>query len=102
MSKAVPVLEEDAPQANATEASLMTPLGMVEGDVLGYLDRYGIATLRQLKHDLKWPADMVMMAVGALVRAGLVRGIRHRLEVVVKPRKSLPELRSARLSGSYA
>jgi uncharacterized membrane protein len=81
------------PLARAERSSLMTPLGLVEGEVLAYLDRQGIATLRRLNQQLGWPAYMVMMAVGALIRAGLVRGIQHDLEVVVKLRKPLAGLR---------
>lgn len=75
--------------------SLMTPLGMVEGEVLEYLDRCEHTTLRRLNQALKWPAYMVMMAVGALIRAGLVRGAQHDLEVVVALRKPLGEFRPA-------
>lgn len=78
--------------------SLMTPLGVVEGEVLEYLDRHRTATLRRLNRDLSAPSQMVMMAVGALIRAGLVRGTQHELEVVVQPRKSLHE-RSGDLEG---
>jgi len=35
------------------------------------------------------PPDMVTMAVGALIRAGLVRGIQRNLAIVVRLRKSL-------------
>lgn len=62
-------------------ASLMTPLGLVEGQVLEYLDRHRIATLRQLKRALASPSYMVVMAVGALIRAGLVRGVQDHLTV---------------------
>ena len=73
-----------------TRPSLMTPLGVVEGEVLTYLDGHTPqVTLRQLNQELGWPAYLVMMAVGSLIRSGLVRGIRHNLDVVVKPRKPL-------------
>lgn len=73
----------------AMHASLMTPLALVEGEVLAYLDERPIVPLRRLRRELGWPADMVMMAVGALIRAGLVRGVQRDLEVVVKLRKPL-------------
>ncbi|MBI3088431.1 MAG: hypothetical protein HYY91_06105 [Candidatus Omnitrophica bacterium] len=66
--------------------SLMTELGVVGGEALTYLEARGATTLRQLIRELEWPAPMVMMAVGALVREGLVRAIRHELEVVVEVR----------------
>lgn len=68
-------------------ASLMTPLGIVEGEILEYLDHHGTATLERLTWELPWLPDMVTMAVGALIRAGLVRGIQLNLAIVVKPRK---------------
>ena len=73
-------------------ASLMTPLGLVEGEVLTYLDRqdsHGVATLQQLSRALRWPAHLVMMAVGALIRAGLVQGVQQGVQVIVKLRKPL-------------
>ena len=69
--------------------SLMTPLGVIEGEILAYLDRHASASLRRLNLVVEWPAEMVMTAVGALIRAGLVRGIQRNLEVIVKLRKPL-------------
>lgn len=73
--------------------SLMTPLGVVEGEVLAYLEREEVSTLRRLNREIRQPAYMVMMAVGALIRAGLIRGIQHELDVVVKRRKPIAALR---------
>ncbi len=73
-------------EARDTTRSLMTPLGLVEGDILTRLEGHGATTLRRLIRELDWPAPMVMMAVGALTRAGLVRAVRHDLEVVVEAR----------------
>lgn len=81
--------EQKRRAADAVPGSLMTPLGLVEGEVLRYLDRRGSATLRRLNRELRWPAYMVMMAVGALIRAGLVRGVQHELEVILKLRRPL-------------
>lgn len=69
--------------------SLMTPLGIVEGEVLVYLDRHHITTLRRLNQAMAAPSYLVMMAVGALIRAGLVRGAQHDLEVVVRSKQHL-------------
>ena len=66
--------------------SLMTELGLIGGEALVYLETHGATTLRQLIRDLEWPAPMVMMAVGALVREGLARAIRNELEVVLELR----------------
>ena len=68
------------------DASLMTPLGLVEGDALVYLEMHGATAIRRLVRELEWPAPMIMMAVGALVRDGLVRAIQHDLEVIVELR----------------
>ncbi len=81
-------------------ASLMTPLGTIEGEVLEYLDRHHTATLRRLNRELAAPSYMVVMAVGALIRTGLVRGAQHDLEVVVKRRTSLHELRDQHHGGA--
>ncbi|MBI2173708.1 MAG: hypothetical protein HYU33_00720 [Candidatus Omnitrophica bacterium] len=85
------MLEEENEDSltNTDCASLMTPLGLVEGEVLTYLERHQSTTLRRLNRELEWPAYMVMMGVGALIRVGLVRGIQHDLEVVLKLRKPL-------------
>lgn len=88
----LPMAEEtrSVPMAHMEHRSLMTPLGVVEGDVLAYLDGHqGNSTLRRLYRELEWPAYMVMMAVGALIRSGLVRGIQRNLEVAVELRRPL-------------
>jgi len=69
--------------STAASSSLMTPLALVEGDVLTYLERDGTTTLRRLIRELEWPARMVMMGVGALVREGLVRATKRELEVLL-------------------
>ncbi len=67
------------------DRSLMTPLGLAAGEVLTEVDSLGTATLRQLIRKLDWPVYLVMMAVGALVRQGLVRATQRELEVIVEP-----------------
>ncbi len=79
--------------------SLMTPLGIVEGEVLEYLERHQTATLRQLTRTLASPSYMVMMAVGALTRAGIVRATQRDLEIVVKSRTPLQDLSEADQEG---
>jgi hypothetical protein len=69
-------------------ASLMTPLGLTTGDVLTEVDSSGAITLRRLIRKLDWPVYLVLMAVGALVRQGLIRATQRELEVVVE---SMPE-----------
>jgi hypothetical protein len=95
MREVVTSVERAAEQQPAEEArlsSLMTPLGVAEGEVLAYLEDRQSSTLRKLNRELRWPAYMVMMAVGALIRAGLVRGIQRDLDVTLSLRKPLPGL----------
>jgi len=82
----LPMLDEEwkRPPAVPEEASLMTPLGLVEGEILTYLEEHGATTLGGLVRQLEWPAKMVMMAVGALVREGLARATQHELEILVE------------------
>ena len=63
--------------------SVLTELELAEGDVLMYLERFGTTALRRLVRELDWPAGLVMMAIGALIREGLVRATRHELEVLL-------------------
>lgn len=63
--------------------SLITTLGLVEGDILSYMERYGACTLRELTRSLDWPSRLVMMAVGALVRDHILRAMEHDLEIVL-------------------
>jgi len=64
----------------------MTPLGVVEGDVLTWLEVHGPTTLRQLVDELDWPAPLVAMGLGALIREGLAEGLQQGLEIVVHDR----------------
>jgi hypothetical protein len=69
------------------DSSLVTQLGIIEGEVLTCLERHGRTTLRQIIRDLEWPAPIVTMAVGAAIRQGLVRAVRRDLEVVLEPER---------------
>ena len=81
----VPTVEEVWKRLSAPEVvSLMTPLGLVGGEALAYLEEHGATTVRRLIRELEWPSHMVMMAVGALIREGLVQAIQHDLEVSVE------------------
>ena len=63
---------------------LMTFLGVIGGEVLSYLESHSRTTLRRMIEDLPWPAVWVMMAMGALIRQGLVRGIQHGADVIIE------------------
>lgn len=67
---------------------LLMSLGLIEGEILTYLERHGATTLRRLIRELEWSAPMVMMAVGALVRERLIRATQHDLEVIVEPERA--------------
>ena len=58
-------------------ASLMTPLGLIEADVLDVIDSKGAMTLTDLLQQSKWPEAMTMMGAGALIREGLIQAKRH-------------------------
>lgn len=71
--------------SGASRMPLITALGLVAGDVLLHLERSGATTLRLLVRELKWPVQMIMMGVGALIREGLVRGVAQDVDVLVEP-----------------
>lgn len=67
------------------DTPLITTLGLIEGEVLTFLEDHGAMTLRGLIQELDWPSRMVMMAVGALIREHLVRATQRELEVILEP-----------------
>ena len=72
-------------QPGSKEVLLITLLGMVEGEVLTYLDAHGTTALHHLAQTLEWPMPLIIMAAGALIRRGLVRGIQSRQGTVLEP-----------------
>jgi DNA-binding MarR family transcriptional regulator len=79
-----PAQQADAP--HRPDGAVVTLLGLVEGEVLTHLEEHGTTTLRGLIRALDWPAPMVTMGVGVLIRHGLVNGVQRDLEVVLEPR----------------
>ncbi len=69
-------------EGGARSPSLMTPLGLMEGAVLTYLEEHGATMLRDLIRKLGRSAAMVTMGVGALIREGLVEGRHQNLDVL--------------------
>ncbi len=67
------------------DRSLMTPLGLAAGEILTEVEWSGATTLRRLIRKLDWPMYLVLMAVGVLVRQGLIRATQRELEVIVEP-----------------
>ena len=83
---------EETQELSKAESSLITILGIAEGDVLEYLERHGATSLYRLIQTQEWPSSMVIMAVGALIRQGLIRGDQHQLEpsASVSPGQGFP------------
>lgn len=69
---------------SADNTSLMTRLGLIEGDVLIFLERSSPVSLPQLMDDLKWPPCSVAMAVGSLLRQRMIRAAEENDEVFVE------------------
>ena len=93
----LPMVEEEwkKPPVSPPAVSLITQLGLIEGEVLEYLEARGQASLRHLVRALQQPSVLVMMAVGALIRSGLVRGMQHELEVILE--RDVPRSVGARM-----
>lgn len=53
-------------------------------ELLNEVEWSGAVALRQLIRQLDWPEHVVMMALGELVRQGLVQVTQRELEVVVE------------------
>ena len=69
---------------SAPEISTVTNLGVIEGEILQYLDVHGATPIRQVIRELSWPGAMVSTTIGALAREGLIRALRREREVVVE------------------
>lgn len=67
--------------------SIITTLGIISGEILTDLEQHGSSTVRRLIRELSWPAPMMMMAIGALTREGLIRASQHDLEIVIELRR---------------
>lgn len=82
----LPLVEQEwkEPPVETEDIPLITTLGLIEGEVLTFLEEHGATTLRGLIRELEWPARMVMMAVGGLVREHLVRATQRELEVILE------------------
>jgi len=78
------------------ELQLMTTLGIIEGEVLTYLNEHGPTTLRRLVEELDWPAPFITMGVGALIRKALAQGNQERLDILVGVKDRTSQERSVR------
>jgi DNA-binding MarR family transcriptional regulator len=91
MAEVLLPLDDEELQKSPRESprnAIMTSLGIVEGEVLLHLEEHGATALRQLMRELEWPSPIVTMAIGALIRQGLVRASQHELELLLEPRSS--------------
>lgn len=73
-------------QEGARGPSLMTPLGLIAGDVLVHLEAHGATTVRRLVQVLEVPKFLMTMGVGALIREGLVHGSQQGADILVELR----------------
>ncbi|MBI3996979.1 MAG: winged helix-turn-helix domain-containing protein [Candidatus Omnitrophica bacterium] len=69
----------------------MTQIGVLEGEVLAFLDEHGSTSMRRLTRELDGPSPLIMMAIGALVRQGLIRVVQHDLEVIFEPIETMSQ-----------
>ncbi len=82
----VAAVGQDAQAEQAREdPAIITEVGVAAGEVLLYLDEHGATPVRRVIRELACPAPITFMAMGALVREGLVRAVRHDLEVILEP-----------------
>ena len=75
-------------QLDRSRTALITTLGLACGEILTHLEQHGTTAVRRLVRELSWPAPVVLMAVGALIREGLIRATQHDLEVILEPERT--------------
>ncbi len=63
---------------------LVTRLGLIEGDILEQFELDKIINLRELMDIMKWEPCAIAMAVGSLIRQGMVSGTEHGHEVFLE------------------
>lgn len=66
-----------------SNSALITTLGLIEGEILNFIEAQGAATLAHVLQEIQWPAQSVVMAVGALLRQGLLYGVTQDRELVL-------------------
>jgi hypothetical protein len=78
MTSAAAAALEEAP-ADSVNATL----GLISGEILLSLETCGPVSTAELVEKLEWPAELVYMAVGALIRRRLIGAAFRQGEVVV-------------------
>ena len=72
-------------KASTKDVLLITLLGMVEGEMLTYLEAHGATALSNLARTLEWPTPLIVMAAGALIRQGLAQGVKSQRGTLLAP-----------------
>lgn len=67
----------------ASDTSVDTTLGLISGEILLSLETCGPVPARELLEKLQWPAELVYMAVGSLIRRRMIGAAFHQDEVIV-------------------
>lgn len=70
-----------AQEETTAAAPLITAIGLIEGDLLETLESRGPMSAYRLVHTQDCPASLVLMAIGDLIRTGLIQGTEARLEL---------------------
>lgn len=63
---------------------LMTRLAIIEGTILERIEQKHIVALRELLENLEWEPCAVTMAVGSLLRQGLIRSLERGEDVFLR------------------
>lgn len=63
------------------QISLLMSLNLIGGEILLCLENCGSITARQITRQLQWPLDLVFMAIGALLREGLIHVSRRQGQI---------------------
>jgi len=58
-------------------ASLLTPVSLVEGEILEFMETRSKTTLSEIVAHLSWPVPIIMIGVGGLINQGLLIAMRH-------------------------
>jgi hypothetical protein len=55
--------------------ALITKLSLIEGEILTRLESEGRMNAHRIVREMPWRSESMLMAIGSLIRQGLVRGI---------------------------
>jgi hypothetical protein len=66
-------------------AMQFAPLGVMEGEVLAYIDRYGPTPFQTVLKELRGPAPRIAKAVALLIGQGVLRGFLRNDTLYLEP-----------------